>query len=252
MTSTQEQLIRFRIEKRMAGRRDVLLHFLVYMLILAGVFVNLPWWDASARLFFAAFWAIPLFLQCLRYYYQNGQGAKKRAAEIEREIERQLSLTSLDEDEEALVEERIAKRIMARRLLVAHLLTIALALPLLWLEAQSRNPDYYAHLNLVRLTAIWGAAGLLHWLRFYLAHGKTVAGRALKLEREVERQWHLSLALMRQRRETLEALDENEDFALDGELIPLRSARISDEGELVDDFLEEPPGGGEKISRAPA
>ncbi len=229
MTSTQEQLIRFRIEKRMAGRRDVLLHFLVYMLILAGVFVNLLWWDASARLFFAAFWAIPLFLQCLRYYYQNGQGAKKRAAEIEREIERQLSLTSLDEDEEALVEERIAKRITARRLLVAHLLTIALALPLLWLEAQSRNPDYYAHLNLVRLTAIWGAAGLLHWLRYYFVHGKTTSGRALKIEKEIERQWHKSRVRSQARRLALRATDDEPD---DSTLLE-QGFRISEEGELI-------------------
>ncbi len=245
MTSTQEQLIRYRIEKRLAGRRDLLLHALVYALVLAGAFVNLPWWDASARLFFAAFWAIPLVLQFLRYYYQNGRGAKNRAVEIERELERQLDLTALDEEEEALVEERIAKRITARRLLVAHLLTIALTLPLLWLEAQSRGLGYFDQLNLTRISTIWGAAGILHLLRFYFVHGKTAAGRALKIEREVERQWHRSLARARGRRYSLEALEapdlieENDDFGLDGDLITLRSARITAEGELVDDVLDE-------------
>lgn len=239
MTSTEEELIRYRIEKRLAGRRDLLLYALVYALVLAGVFVNLPWWDASARLFFAAFWAIPLLLQFLRYYYQNGRGAKKRDDEIEREIERQLSLTALDEEEEALLEERIAKRITARRLLVAHLLTFALTMPLLWLEAQSRGLGYFDQLNLTRITTIWGAAGILHLLRLYFVHGKTAAGRALKIEREVERQWHLSLARRRGRREALEALDENDDFALDGDLVSLRSARISAEGELVADVLDE-------------
>ena len=241
MTSTQEQLIRYRIEKRLAGRRDLLLHALVYALVLAGAFVNLPWWDASTWLFFAAFWAIPLLLQFLRYYYQNGRGAKNRAVEIER----QLDLTALDEEEEALVEERIGKRITARRLLVAHLLTIALTLPLLWLEAQSRGLAYFDQLNLTRITTIWGAAGILHLLRFYIVHGKTAAGRALKIEREVERQWHRSLAQARGRRYSLEALEapdlieENDDFGIDGDLITLRSARITAEGELVDDVMDE-------------
>ncbi|MCY4537896.1 MAG: hypothetical protein OXE52_06660 [Chloroflexi bacterium] len=236
MTSTQEELIRYRIERRMAGRRDILLHVLVYVLVLAGLFVNLPWWDASARLFFAAFWAIPLLLQLLRYYYQNGPGVKNRVLEIERGLE---LLTALDEEEEALVEERIAKRITARRLLVAHLLTLALTLPLLWLEAQSRGLGYFDQLNLTRISAIWGAVGILHLLRFYIVHGKTAAGRALKIERELERQWHLSLARRRQRRYSLEALDENDDFAPDGELMPLRAARITAEGELVDDVWDE-------------
>ena len=238
MTSTQEQLIRYRIEKRLAGRRDLLLHALVYALVLAGAFVNLPWWDASTWLFFAAFWAIPLLLQFLRYYYQNGRGVKNRAVEIER----QLDLTALDEEEEALVEERIAKRITARRLLVAHLLTIALTLPLLWLEAQSRGLAYFDQLNLTRITTIWGAAGILHLLRFYFVHGKTAAGRALKIEREVERQWHRSLAQARGRRYSLEEpdlIEENDDIGLDGELITLRSARITAEGELVDDVMDE-------------
>ena len=93
MTSTQEELIRYRIEKRMAGRRDIILHIIVYLLVLALALINLPWWDTVSQVLFAILWGIPLALQFLRYYYQNGAGARKRAEEIEREIERQQELT---------------------------------------------------------------------------------------------------------------------------------------------------------------
>ncbi len=239
MTSTHEELIRYRIEKRMAGRRDISLHAVVYVLVLVGIFVNMPWWDASARVFFAAFWAIPLLLHCLRYFYQNGLGAKRRADEIERELAFQLGRAALDEEEEELVAERIGKRITARRFLVAHLVTAVLTLPLLWLEAQSRGFNDYEQLNLVRQSAFWGSAVLLHWLRFYIVHGKTAAGRALKLEQEVERQWHLSLSRLRERRDALDDTNEYMDSAHDDEKMPLRSLRISDEGELVGDIFDE-------------
>lgn len=259
MTSTQEELIRYRIEKRMAGRRDVLLHVLVYALVLLGVFVNVPWWDARARFFFAAFWSIPLLLQCLRYYWQNGPGAKKRAQEIEREteaimelMERQLGLTALDEEEATLLEERLVQRINARRWLGTHILTFALTMPLIWLEAQSRFPSDFENLNLVRQTSFWGAACFLHCLRFFLVHGRTAAGRALKIEKEVERQWHLSLSHRRERRNALDRQAGYDGAAQDDALLALGAARISAEGELVAGSFDEPPGEGGSFHRARA
>ena len=83
VTTTQEEVIRYRIEKRMAGLRDVFLHIVVYVLVLGGVWIYTPWWDTSARILFAILWAIPLVLQFLRYYHQNGAGARKRVDEIE-------------------------------------------------------------------------------------------------------------------------------------------------------------------------
>lgn len=252
MTSTQEELIRYRIEKRMAGRRDVLLHALVYALVLLGVFVNVPWWDVSARFFFAAFWSIPLLLQCLRYYWQNGPGAKKRAQEIERGLKQELGLTALDEQEVALLEERLVQRISARRWLGAHIVTFALTMPLIWLEAQSRFTSDFENLNLVRQTIFWGAACLLHCLRFFLVHGRTAAGRALKIEKEVERQWHLSLSHRRERRNALDRQAGYDGAAQDDALLALGAARISAEGELVAGSFDEPPGEGDIFHRVRA
>ena len=45
MTSTDEELIRHRIKKRLSGRRDLILHLLVYLLVTALVWISVPWWD---------------------------------------------------------------------------------------------------------------------------------------------------------------------------------------------------------------
>ena len=239
MTSTQEELIRYRIEKRMAGRRDIILHIIVYLLVLALALINLPWWDTVSQVLFAILWGIPLALQFLRYYYQNGAGARKRAEEIEREIERQQELTQLDEDEELLIEERVSKKITARRWIVAHFLVMAPVLAVVWVQtAASWNfaypPDY-----LVNQTGAWLAIFVLHWVRFYFVHGKTAVGRALKIEKEIERQWHLARGRTRERRLLLDATDDGGSV---DDLLPHSQGRLrlTEEGELIDDITLEP------------
>lgn len=232
MTSTQEELIRYRIEKQMGGRRDILLHALVYALVLALLVIAVPWWGMSARFFLAAFWALPLLLNVLRYYYQHGRGVRKRAAEIDRAID---PLAALDEEEETLIEDRIAKRITARRILVAHLFSYAWVVPLLWLEWMSRAPFDYYNLDLNRITAMWGAVCLLHGLRFFFVHGISAAGRALKVESEIERQWHVSRLRLRQRRQMLDRGDDEDAHAIARAASASGTVTISDEGELLFD-----------------
>lgn len=229
MTSTQEELIRYRIEKRMAGRRDILLHVVVYVLVLALVLISAPWWDKSSQFFFTIIWSIPLALQFLRYYYQNGAGAGKRADEIEREIKRQQELTPLDEDEEFLIEERVSKKITARRGIIVHFIVMLSVLVAVWAHALSNWPGSYLPEFLFDQTAAWLTIFVLHWLRFYFVHGKTAGGRALKIETEIERQWHNSRARSRARRLALHAIDDE----LDDSALHEQRFRISEEGELI-------------------
>ncbi|MCY4018022.1 MAG: hypothetical protein OXG39_01315 [Chloroflexi bacterium] len=235
MTSTQEELIRHRIERRMAGRRDILLHVLVYLLVLTLVLISLPWWGTASQALFAILWGIPLALQFLRYYHQNGPGARKRAAEIETEIERLSALSPLDEEEEFLIEDRIARKATARGFIIAHFLVMAPVLAVIWLDFTLRAYRWYIPDYLVNQTLAWFAVFALHWLRYYLVHGKTNAGRALKIERELERQWHLSRQRLRQRRQMLERGDD-EHAATIGRSAPVsQNLAISDEGELLFD-----------------
>ena len=194
MTSTQEELIRHRIEKRMSGRRDLILHAIVYVLVMVLIRVSVPWWDLRAMSIFGAFWAIPLALNALRYYYQCGPGLRKRAQAIDQELDRYAEITTLDDDEEQLIEERVAKKFKARRIVAGHLLVMVSALAILWFDALSQGIRLelaYYRTDLFHFTQIWGIAGLAHWLRFYFVHGRGPAGRALKIENEIERQWHL-------------------------------------------------------------
>ena len=235
MTSTQEEFIRFRIEKRMAGRRDIILHVIVYLLVLVGVFINVPWWDTASQGFFAILWGIPLALQFLRYYYQNGAGARKRAEEIEREIERQQELTQLDEDEELLIEERVSKKISARRWIVAHFLVMAPVLGIMWMFLAADPYRWYIPNYLINQTLAWLAIFGLHWLRYYFVHGKTNFGRSLKIENELDRQWHLSRRRLRERRQKLEQGDDDDAIAVGRVATVSEQLAISDEGELLFD-----------------
>jgi hypothetical protein len=190
--SIDRELIRHRIKKRMAGRRDLLLHCLVYVAIAIIVRANVTWHTLEDALIPGVLWTVPLILHGLRYYYRCGPGAVARADEIEGAIEFSAGVASLDADEELAVEERAGKRIAARRLVAAHFVTasilVALLFTLVWL-----NPDEFSN-NVSRLngSSLLGLVFALHFVRFFLVHGRTPAGRALKIEAEIERRWHQS------------------------------------------------------------
>ena len=118
----------------MAGRRDVLLHVLVYVLVLLSVLLIQTRWDIASAAIFGVIWAIPLLLQFLRYYHQNGPGARKLAADIEAEIERLSELSALDEEEEFLIEDRLSRKATARGFVIAHFLVMATLLAIVWLH----------------------------------------------------------------------------------------------------------------------
>ena len=134
MTSTQEELIRHRIEKRMSGRRDLILHAIVYVLVMVLIRVSVPWWDLRAMSIFGALWAIPLALNALRYYYQCGPGLLKRADAIDQELDRYAEFNEFDDEEAELIEDRVAKKFKARRIVAGHLLVMVSALAILWFE----------------------------------------------------------------------------------------------------------------------
>ena len=223
--SIDRELIRYRIKKRMAGRRDLLLHFTAYVAIAIIVWTNVTWYSLEDVIAPGVLWTIPLILHGLRYYYRCGPGAVARADEIERAIEFSAGAASLDEDEELLIEERAGKRIAARRILAAHFVAasmlVALLFTLVWL-----NPDQFNN-NVTRLDAstFIGLALALHFIRFFLVHGRTPAGRALKIEADIERLWHQSL-------EQRGDADENESAFRDLGEMRGRRIRLTAEGEL--------------------
>ena len=226
--SIDRELIRYRIKKRMAGRRDLLLHFAVYVAFAVIFWMNVTWYSLQDLLIPGVLWTIPLILHGLRYYYRSGPGAVARADEIERALELSAGAVSLDEDEELLIEERAGKRIAARRILAAHFLTasilVALLCTLVWL-----NPDQLnTNVELLNLSSYFALAFALHFLRFFFVHGRTPAGRALKIEAEIERLWHQS----REQRG-----DEYENVGAIHDLGEIRGhrLRVSAEGELETD-----------------
>ena len=79
------------------------------------------------------------------------------------------------------------------------------------------------------LTAVFsnsfGLAFALHAARFFLVHGRTPEGRALKIEAEIERLWHQSLE---QRGDE----DENDSAFRDLGELRGRRIRLTAEGEL--------------------
>ena len=190
--SIDRELIRYRIKKRMAGRRDLLLHLVIYvalaLIYLANTAPKLP----QHYILLGGLWTIPFILHGLRYYYRCGPGAMARADEIESALEDQLGRTALDDEEELLIEERVSKRINARRVAAAHLITAALVLGLLWLLTAIWTRPMFNLADLSLVSQFWGIALALHIVRFFLVHGRTSAGRALKIEAEVERQWFQS------------------------------------------------------------
>lgn len=235
--SIEEQLIRYRIEKKMAGRRDLLLHGAVYIAVAVIVLVSQPWL-VNMRDFpvLGGFWTIPLILHGLRYYYRCGPGAIARADEIERAIDEQLERTALDEDEEVLIEDRVGKRITARRLVVAHGLTsvaiLAVYLPHVLLDPFT-GPWTAVHVQ--QILTLFGLFFALHFSRFFFVHGRTPPGRALKVDAEVEREWHRLRERGRHR-----AVDSADAIAArelgDGSG---RRMRLSDEGE-IEQWVDEP------------
>lgn len=231
MTSTQEELIRYRIERRMAGRRDILLHVLVYILVLALVLLTQTWWDPVSVANIAIIWAIPLLLQFLRYYHQNGPGARKRAAEIEGEIERLSEFSALDEEEEFLIEDRISRKAAARGFIIAHFLVMAPVLAAFWLDFHARAYSWFSVDYLLNPTLAWLTIFALHWLRYHFVHGRSNGGRALRIEKEIERQWHESRVRSRARRLALHTTDDE----LDDSALLEPGFRISEEGELIHD-----------------
>ena len=237
MTTTQEELIRHRIEKRLSGRRDLFLHLLVYVLVMVLVWISVPWWELRALALFGVLWAIPLALNVLRYYYQCGPGISKRAEAIDQELERYLELTSLDDEEELLIEDRVARKFKARRLVVAHLLVMLPMLAVLWLEAITAVGGMWNIGNLIDITQIWGIAFLMHWLRFYFVHGRGPAGRALKIEKELERQWHLSRDRRHERRLIFEASNDVSGATVDLDRVREGQSLITADGELVDERI---------------
>ena len=232
----EEQLIRYRIEKKMAGRRDLMLHGLVYVAVALIVLLNQPGLMNSGDLpILGGLWTIPLILHGLRYYYRCGPGAARRADEIESAIDEQQERSALDDEEELLLEERVSKRVTARRVLVAHglfsLMFLAVYLPFAFHELRLLPDDVQGY-----LTAVFSGFGLifaLHATRFFFVHGRTPAGRALKIDAEIEREWHQSRQRSRERRAGYAAASDDDAIAA----LELgdkhgRRMRLSAEGEL--------------------
>ncbi|MCY3831884.1 MAG: hypothetical protein OXG85_02635 [Chloroflexi bacterium] len=230
--SIEAELIRYRIEKRMAGRRDLLLHFLAYIGVALLFPLHVNWFTSPVDYYFVGgLWTIPLALHALRYYYCCcGRGLAGRADEIERAIDEQRGRTALDEDEELLIEERVSKRVTARRLIVAHAL-----FSLMFLAVYL--PYAFHYLGLVPddvpgyLTAVFGGFGLvfvLHLTRFFFVHGRTPVGRALQIDAEIERVWHQS---REQGRLAIHELEE-ERAALDLGEVRGRRLRLTADGEF--------------------
>ena len=105
----------------MSGRRDLALHGLVYIGVAILFRLSVYWFQSPLDyLFVGGLWTVPLILHGLRYFYRCGPGAGRRADEIERAIDAQRERMALDDDEELQIEERVSKRVSARRVLAAH------------------------------------------------------------------------------------------------------------------------------------
>lgn len=229
--SLDADLIRYRIEKRLAGRRDLLLHALVYIGVAILFATNVTWYGAQGYVAAAAFWAIPLALHGLRYYYRCGRGAVKRADEIERALDEQQERAGIDQDEELLIEERLSKRILARRIVVAHGLTSPLFF-LAYTLALTVDPSPYFDLgqHLLEVGSWLCLAFALHAARFFFVHGRRPGGRALKIDAAIERAWQSSRERSRARREQYD-----ESALMDLGDARGRRMRLTDDGEFADD-----------------
>ncbi|MCY3918012.1 MAG: hypothetical protein OXG49_18565 [Chloroflexi bacterium] len=229
----EREFIRHRIETRMTGRRDLLLHLAIYLALAIIYLLNTPAQLPQHYIVIGGLWTIPLILHGLRYYYRCGPGAVARADEIEGAIEEQANRTALDEEEEMLIEERAEKRISARRAVAAHILSAALLLGLLWLLTVIWIEPMFNVPDLGLISQYWGIALALHVIRFCFVHGRTAEGRALKIDSEVDRLWSLS-------REAISARPAD----LAGDVFDLgdadgRRLRLNAEGEFTEDFAAE-------------
>ena len=233
--SIERDLIRYRIEKRMGGRRDLLLHLLVYAAVIVIVGINSPGLTLEDVVIWGGFWTIPLVLHGLRYYYRSGPGALARADEIESAIDDQLSRTALDDDEELLIEERISKRVLARRLIVAHGLSSAMIVSLLWFRFFFQGMySIYDAMFMEQVLLIAAGFFALHVVRFFFVHGRTPTGRALKIDGTLERVWLRSRAQSHDG----EVVDDEGDI-LDLGIRQGRSLRLTAEGELDEPIADD-------------
>lgn len=231
--SIERELIRHRIENRMAGRRDLLLHLAIFVGIAVIYLLNTPPQLPQHYVVLGGLWTIPLILHGLRYYYRCGPGAAARADEIESAIEDQAGRTALDEEEEMLIEERAEKRINARRVAAAHIVSAALLLGLLWFLTMIWTRPMFNLPDLGVISELWGIALALHVIRFFFVHGRTAEGRALKIDSEVDRLWSLSREAISARRD--DAAGDVFDLGdADG-----RRLRLNAEGEFTEDFAAE-------------
>lgn len=228
--SIDEALIRYRIEKRLAGRRDLLLHLFVFLGVALLFRLNVAWLDWQGYTLLGGVWAIPLAWHALRYYHRCGPGAFRRADEIERAIDEQMERAGADEDDELLIEERVSRRVAARRILAAHGMTSVMLL-LSYLPVAIRDGMAFrfdAGEHIMELAGFMGLAFALHFLRFFFVHGRTPAGRALKIDAEIEKRWHRSWANSRARRKE----HEREGMAMDLGDVRGSRLRLSDDGEV--------------------
>ena len=238
--SIERDLIRYRIEKRLSGRRDLALHLLVYVAVAAFVALNVAEMAPDGVVMLGGMWTIPLVLHGMRYYYRSGPGAVKRADEIERAIEEQSSRTALDEDEELLIEERASKRVAARRILVAHGVTSAMMFALVW-HSVSAYGRYTADdmLAMERLAQIAVGIFALHGMRFFFVHGKTPPGRALKIDAELERLWLRAREARRDELMSGEADGHETKESLGLGTLEGRRLRLTPEGEFEDEIVQD-------------
>ncbi len=235
--SIDRELIRYRVKKRMAGRRDLLIHVVIYVATVILFRMNTRSldlenkYDLEILMALGALWTMPLILHGLRYFYRCGTGVIARADEIEGILADQEGRTALDDEEEMLIEERVAKRIAARRIVVAHLLMssilVAMLLALVWLYPG----DLHSNAFRINAATFLAFAFALHFVRFFLVHGRTSEGRALKIEAEVERQWFQSQE-GRLARAPAEASGETDLPLLELGKLGGRQLRLNAEGEI--------------------
>ena len=230
--SIDAALIRYRIERRMAGRRDLLLHLMVYLCVAVLFRLMVPWFTSPLDyVVLGGWWTIPLLLHGLRYYYRCGPGAAKRADEIERALDEQRERTALDADEECLIEDRISRRVTARRVLVTHAVasTAVLALYAPYILLGSDSGSWLVG-HLTQLFSWFGLAFALHALRFFFVHGRSPFERALAVDAEIEREWRHSRERLRTRTGLFDLDDEPATLNL--ESIGARRLRLNAEGEF--------------------
>ncbi len=102
-----EAITRRKVEQRYDARQELLQHalpFVIVNVVLWGIWLTsgagFPW-----PIFVTGGWGIGFLSHGLDYYNKHGRGAQKREAEIEAEVQRQLSLTHTAEARDRLSDE---------------------------------------------------------------------------------------------------------------------------------------------------